>query len=436
MNPPRALRTLALGLTLWLAAATAARAQTGGVALTLVAEGPVTPVMASYIQRGIATAENQNAEVVIIQLNTPGGQLDLMQRVVDVMLQSRVPVVVYVSPRGAMAGSAGTIITLAAQANAMAPDTVIGAASPVGSQGENIDSTLSAKLKSVLKAQVRNLAAARSPEAIALAEQTIDEAKAATAAEARAVGLTDFIAADVPDLLRQLDGYTVRVQGREVTLHTANATATPLPASLLEEALALLTNPNVVFLLLALGTQAILIELTSPGGWVAGFIGAISLALAFYGLGVLPVNWFGLVFIVLAFALFIIDINAPTHGALTAAAVGSIIVGALVLFNSPGSSPYFRVSIPLVVGTALAFGGMFSVILVFALRAQKRPVIVGTHTVVGQVGRVQQPLDPEGTVQVAGELWSAESDGEPIAAGEKVEVVEVKGLRLKVRRKG
>ncbi|MBI4316564.1 MAG: nodulation protein NfeD, partial [Chloroflexi bacterium] len=433
MNPPRALRTLALGLTLWLAAATAARAQTGGVALTLVAEGPVTPVMASYIQRGIATAENQNAEVVIIQLNTPGGQLDLMQRVVDVMLQSRVPVVVYVSPRGAMAGSAGTIITLAAQANAMAPDTVIGAASPVGSQGENIDSTLSAKLKSVLKAQVRNLAAARSPEAIALAEQTIDEAKAATAAEARAVGLTDFIAADVPDLLRQLDGYTVRVQGREVTLHTANATVTPLPASLLEEALALLTNPNVVFLLLALGTQAILIELASPGGWVAGFIGAISLALAFYGLGVLPVNWFGLVFIVLAFALFIIDINAPTHGALTAAAVGSIIVGALVLFNSPGSSPYFRVSIPLVVGTALAFGGMFSVILVFALRAQKRPVIVGTHTVVGQVGRVQQPLTPEGTVQVAGELWSAESDGEPIAAGEKVEVVEVKGLRLKVR---
>lgn len=427
---------LLFALALSLGYASAARAQSAPEAVVITAEGPVTPVMVSYIERGIAAAKERRAAVLIIRLNTPGGQIELMNKIVNAMLESAVPIVVYVSPSGAIAGSAGTLITLAAHANAMAPNTAIGAASPVGAQGEDIQQTLSEKIKNVLKAQVRNLAARRGQAAIALAEATIDEAKAATAEEAKAAGLTDFIASDVDDLLRQLDGFTVQLRGQPFTLHMAGATVTELPTNVLEDLLGLLTNPNVVFLLLAIGAQAILIELSSPGGWVAGFIGVVSLALAFYGLGVLPVNWFGIVFIILAFVLFVLDIQAPTHGALTAAATGSLIAGALLLFNSPGSLPFFRVSIPLVVGVSVMFGAMFFGALLFALRAQRRPVAVGMESLKGQEGEVRQALSPSGTVQVAGELWSAETDGETIEVGQKVEVVAVKGLRLKVRKRG
>lgn len=428
------LRRSLLVLWLSLSLVTLAHAQTSGGALVLTAEGPVTPVMVSFIERGISTAEAQNAQVLIIQLNTPGGQIDLMDKIVNAILESEVPVVVYVAPRGAIAGSAGTVITLAGHLNAMAPETSIGAASPVGGQGENLDTTSDAKLKNALKAQVRNLASERSEEAIALAESMIDEAKAATVDEAKAAGLTDFIADDVPDLLRQLDGRQVEVNGRTVILKTADAPVTELSVSLLEEILGVLTNPNIVFLLITIGAQAVLIELSSPGGWVAGFIGVICLALAFYGLGVLPVNWFGIVFIILAFVLFILDVNAPTHGALTAAAIGSLIVGGLVLFNSPGSEPYLRISVPFVIATSLILGGTFFAILLVALRTRRLPVTVGVESLIGKEGEVRQQLAPSGTVQVGGELWSAETEGETIEAGQKVEVVEVKGLKLKVRK--
>ncbi|MBM4423340.1 MAG: nodulation protein NfeD [Chloroflexi bacterium] len=424
-----------IAICILIALGSAAAAQSGRTVIIITAEGPVTPVMVSHIQRAIGTADERGAEALIIRLNTPGGQVDLMDRIVTAMLESPIPIVVYVSPRGAIAGSAGTVITLAAHANAMAPETAIGAASPVGGQGEDVGETLEAKIKNVLKAQVRNLASERGPAAIALAESTIEEAKAATADEAKAVGLTDFIAADLDDLLAQLDGFTVMVRGEPVTLHTGDAAVVELDVTLLEEILAILTNPNVVFLLLAVGAQAILIELSSPGGWVAGFTGAICLALAFYGLGVLPVNWFGIVFIVLAFVLFILDIQATSHGALTAAAVGSLIVGALVLFNSPGSLPYLRVSVPLVIGTSAVLGGAFFALLVFALRTRRLPAAMGAASLVGKVGEVKQTLAPKGIVQLESEEWSAETDGETIEAGQSVVVVEVRGVRLKVRRK-
>jgi len=435
MNPTGKLRRSFIAFALSVSLTALVHAQSSGGALVLTAEGPVTLVMVSYIQRGISTAEQQGAQVLIIKLNTPGGQIDLMNKIVNAILESKTPVVVYVAPRGAIAGSAGTVITLAGHLNAMAPETAIGAASPVGSQGEDLSQTLDAKLKNALKAEIRNYASERPEEAIALAESMIDEAKAATVEEAKAVGLTDFIADDVPDLLRQMDGRLVVAQGRTVTLKTAGIPITELSVSLLEEILGLLTNPNIVFLLITIGAQAILIELSSPGGWVAGFLGAVCLALAFYGLGVLPVNWFGIVFIILAFALFILDVNAPTHGALTAAAVGSLIVGALVLFNSPGSQPYLRVSVPFVIGTSVVLGAAFFAILLVALRTRRLPVAVGVETLIGKAGEVRQPLAPSGTVQVGGELWSAETDDEqPVESGQKVEVVAVKGLRLKVRK--
>ncbi len=408
----------------------------GGVgrhALVLMAEGPLTPAMVNYIQRGIDTAALQGSEVIILQLNTPGGAIDLMDKIINAILESRVPVIVYVAPRGAMAGSAGTLITLAGHASAMAPQTAIGAASPVGSEGQDIGETMEAKVKNALKAQARALAAGRGAEAVALAEATIEEAKAATAEEAKAVGLIDIIAGDLSDLLDQLDGRTVKVQERDVALRTGDLVVLPLEMSFVETLLNLLTNPNIIALLLFIGVQAVLAELSSPGIGLPGLVGVISLALAFYGLGVLPVNWFGMIFIGLAVILFLVDLQTGL-GLLSVGAVISLAIGVLVLFNSPGSLPYFQVSVPLVIGASVVLGSAFLGLVFLILRARRRPVGVAPVTsLVGQVAEVRQALNPRGTVQLAGELWTAESEGGPVAAGRHVRVVGVDGLKLKVR---
>lgn len=408
------------------------------LALQISADGPLTPAMGEYLKRGIRNAERRGAEVLIFQLDTPGGSVDLMTDMVQQMRASTVPLVVYVAPRGAVAGSAGTVITLAGHAAAMAPETAIGAASPVGSGGEELGETMEAKTKNILKATVRSLAENRGPDAVALAESTIEEAQAASASEALEAGLIDFIATDVYDLLRQLDGTVVQMDAGERTLNTADAQVETIDQSFIEQLLAALTNPNIVFLLITIGVQAILIEISSPGGWVAGFIGVVCLALAAYGLGVLPVNWFGIIFVAVAFVLFILEIKAPTHGALTAAGVGSLIVGALVLFNSPSVPSFQRVSIPLIVGVSLATGAMFFVIVSFGIRAQFLPHRMGQESMVGRVGIVRDTLDPTGIINLGGEQWSAEllPGEEHLERGERVEVVEVRGLKLFVRKAG
>ena len=406
--------------------------------LVLTAEGPITPSMLGYLERGLSTAEQQSAEALIFQLDTPGGSIDLMNEFVQVIRNSSIPVVVYVAPQGAIAGSAGTVITLAGHASAMAPETAIGAASPVGAEGQDLGETIEAKEKNIIKALVRSLAEDRGEEAIQIAEETIESAYALTAKEALDIGLIDFIANDVVDLLEQLDGFQVSTIDGTATLETRNSQVIPVEPTFIETLLGVLTNPNIVFLLLTVGVQAILIELSSPGGWIAGFIGAVSLALAAYGLGVLPVNWFGLIFLVIAFVLFVLDIKAPTHGALTAAGVASLIVGSLVLFNSPGTPSFLRVSVPLVVGVSLATASIFFVILTIALRAQKAPILTGQESFVGRTGTARTKIAPFGTVQMGSELWSAElAEGEnTIPEGASVEVLEVKGVRAIVRRLG
>ena len=403
--------------------------------LLLEATGPLTPAMAEYLDRGLAQAERENAEAVILRLDTPGGSVDLMNRMVQSIRASRVPVIVYVAPRGAMAGSAGTIITLAGHVAAMAPETAIGAASPVGMQGEDLGETIEAKAKEILKATVRSLAARRGDKAVALAEATIEAATAVSGEEALEAGLIDLIAQDEAELVEKLQGFTVETALGSVQLQTASAELVPFPPSLIEQLLQTLTNPNIVFLLLSVGVQAILIELSSPGGWISGFIGVVCLSLGAYGLGVLPVNWFGVIFLIIAFALFLLDIKAPTHGALTVAGVASFIVGALVLFNSPGTPDFQKVSVPLVIGVSLATAAFFMVVLAFAIRAQRRPVEVGAEALIGKVGEARGTFGQQGMVQVGGELWSAEmEEGEPeVIAGDRVEVTGVTGLRLRVR---
>jgi membrane-bound serine protease (ClpP class) len=427
-------RWLSLFVLLFLLVPSTVRAQGVGRVLLLEAKGPLTPAMVGYIQRGLAQASNSQAEAVILQLDTPGGSIDLMNDIVQAIRASEVPVIVYVAPRGAIAGSAGTVITLAGHLAAMAPETAIGAASPVGGQGEDLEQTIETKQKEILKATVRSLAADRGPQATALAEATIEEAKAVSAEEALDVGLIDIIAVDVPDLLRQVNGRPVDVDGGRV-LSTAGAQVEAVPQRFIEQFLQVLTNPNIVFLLLTVGVQAILIEISSPGGWIAGFIGVICLALGTYGLGILPVNWFGLAFLITAFVLFILEVKAPTHGALTVAGVASFIVGALVLFNSPSTPDFQRVSVPLVVGTGIATAAFFMTIVAFAIRGLRRPVETGARALVGRIGQVRTTLAPSGMVQVAGELWSAEGeDDETLGVGTRVQVVGVDGLKLVVRK--
>jgi membrane-bound serine protease (ClpP class) len=412
-------------------------AASGPVVMVLTLDGAITPATQGYLERGIRTAEQSDIQVIILQLNTPGGGLTPMQAMAEAIRASRVPVVVYVSPRGAWAGSAGTIITLAGHAAAMAPETAIGAASPVGSQGENLGTTEQAKATEIMTATVRSLAERRGPEAVALAEATIESAKAASATEALKAHLVDFIANDIPDLLKQLDGYIVQMADGPRVLQTASATQQAMPMSFIEQLLQLLVDPNIVFLLLAIGVQALLIELTHPGAWVPAFFAVVCLSLAAYGLGFLPVNWFGLIFIIMAFVLFILDIKTPTHGALTIAGVVSFIIGALVLFNSAGVPQFQRVSLPLVIFVGVFIGLIFTVILGYALRAQRRPIITGMESLRGQIGLATSEIDPSGQVQVASELWSADTaDGsKKIHKGDTVEVVKVEGLRLKVRKK-
>ena len=409
-------------------------------ALVLEIDGVLTPSLAEYLERGLTEADQQSAALVILKLNTPGGAVDLMSRMVAAIRQSPVPVVVYVSPRGAMAGSAGTVITLAGHFSAMAPETAIGAASPVDLEGSDINETLETKVKEIIKAQIRSITEGRlSPEAVALAEDTVENATAVSAGEALEIGMVQFIAEDVTDLLRQLDGQTAETVAGPVTLETAYLQVQDFSLTFIEELLTILTNPNIVFLLLSVGVQAIIIEIGSPGGWVAGFLGVVSLSLAAYGLGFLPVNWFGLIFIGTAFVLFFLDIKAPTHGALTVAGVGSFIAGGLLLFNSSNTPSFFRVSVPLVVVTGVLTAGVFLTAMAFAIKAQRQPARTGGSSLLGQTGRARTPIGAHqpGKVHIASELWTAElAPGSPaVEEGDEVEVVEVQGLRLKVRKK-
>ena len=428
-------RAVFLFLGLLLVTGSPAAAQSKREILVLNASGPLTPATLEYLDRGLQLAERREAEALILTLDTPGGQVELMNRMIQSIRGSSVPVVVYIAPRGAIAGSAGTVITLSGHVAAMAPETAIGAASPVGGQGEELGETIERKTKEILKAEARGLAARRGEAAVALAEATIEEAKAASADEALQAGLIDFIADDLDDLLVQLDGFTVELESGPRTLSTGAADLIVVEQTFIEQLLGTLTNPNIVFLLMAIGVQAILIEISSPGGWVAGFVGVMSLALGAFGLGVLPVNWAGLIFLTTAFVLFILDIKAPTHGALTAAGVASFIAGALILFNSPGTPAFQRVSVPLVIGTGLAISAIFLTIVSFAISAQRRRVEVGSEALIGRTGITKTELAPTGMVQVAGELWSAklEDRSGAVPAGEDVEVTGVDGLSLKVR---
>jgi membrane-bound serine protease (ClpP class) len=371
---------------------------------------------------------------LIIKLNTPGGQIDLTRQIVQVIVNSQVPVVVYVSPSGGFAASAGTFITLAGHASAMAPQTTIGAASPVDAQGDNIDETLRAKVENVLVADIKNLAERRGEEAVEWATDAIINAKAATAKEALDLGIIDFIAADVDDLLQQLDGFEVEIGGEPVTLNTAEVRQTPFEMTDAESIIAIILRPEIAFLLLSIGGLAIFYELANPGGYILGIIGIICLLLGLYAVGQLPINFAGLGLIVLAFILFIAEAFTPTHGALTLAGVISLFLGGLFLFDTAEFD--YRISVVPLAAISLSLGGIFFFIVTKAIGALRRRPASGAESLVGAIGLTKTALTPNGMVLIDGSRWQATLAGEgPVEEGEEVEVVSMQGLKLTVKKK-
>ena len=393
-------------------------------------DGAISTAAFDYFDRGIETAEQDGASCVIIQLNTPGGESLATLKIMQRFENARVPVVVFIWPRGSLAASAGTYITLAAHVAAMAPKTTIGAAAPVSGQGQELPETVKEKLVNTLAGQAKTFARRRGEEAAEWAEKAVRESLVATEQEALEKGIIDLIADDLDALLAQLDGREVMVGTQEFTVHTHGATVNHIPMTFIEQLLSILVNPNVALSLLSLGVTGLIFELSSPGGYVAGIVGSVCLLLGLYSLQVISVNYMGLALIALAFVLFVLDIKAPTHGILTAGGIVTFVLGALILFNSP----YYSVSKSLVFGIALTLGVFFAFVVAKALRAQKRHVTTGREGLIGRTAEARTDLTPEGTVFLQGEHWKAILEEGTAQKGEQVRVVDAEGFRLRVRK--
>ncbi len=404
-----------------------ARAQTPSV-LVLTFRGQLSGILVTYVENGIEHANTMGAEAVVILLDTPGGSIRLMDRLVQDIINAPLPVIVYVYPPGTHASSAGTFIPLAAHIAPMAPNTTIGAASPVGPSGEEIPETLRKKVENTLVEDAEQLARRRGEKAAEWARRAVLEAAAADAEEALRLGLIDLIAEDVNDLLQKVDGRSVKGRFGTRTLHTAQARIVEYPLSPLEDFLNQIITPTLALLLITLGIQLIIAEFSQPGGYVAGITGTIALILGIYALGVLDANYTGLALILLAFVLFIVDIKAPTHGVLTAGGILSFIAGAALLFYQP----FMTIPWASILGLAIFTAAFFAFVIAKVIRAQKHKPLTGMEALVGQIGEARTRLDPTGLVYVEG-LWQAEALDPPIPPGTPVEVVGYKGLRLYVR---
>lgn len=402
--------------------------------MIIEADGAIVPAMENYIDRALSKAERDEVALVIIRLDTPGGNVNTTEKIIQHIRGAKVPVVVYVGPRGAMAASAGALITMSGHASAMAPETVIGAASPISGGGGDLNKTADKKAKEILTANMRSLTETRSEAAQQVAVAMITDAKAVTATEALQLGLIDYIATDIEDLVSQLDGASLPLTGSTTPLALQGLPTRTVNMSLIENLLLILTNPTLVYLLLSTGVILIILEFRAPGGWVAGTLGAIMVVLSLYGLGELPVNYLGLIFVGLAVALFIMEIQIPdTQGGLTAAAAVSLAVGGLIMFNNSAVRQFGGVSVIFIVGQTLTLAALGAAVGIWLRRTLKRQPMLGNQGMVGTIGVVRHPLDPDGLILINGERWKAESvDGTYVDTGIPVRVVQMTNLMLQV----
>src|SRR2546425_11679136 len=415
-----------------LARDAAAAAGEAATVFRIRVEGVIAPSSARFIQRAIREAEESNAAALLIELDTPGGLLKSMDDITKAMLNARVPVIVYISPKGARAASAGVFVTYAAHVAAMAPATHLGAAHPVSvGQGGQQDQTMMEKITNDSVANIRTIARRRSRNAD-WAEKAVRESVSIDEEEAVRLNVVDLVAVDVPDLLRKIDGREVETETGPVRLATGHAILRSIAMDPGERLLDLLSHPTVGLILMTIAIYGIIFELSNPGAVPPGVIGAIALVLALTSFAILQVNAAGVGLLALSVLFFIADIKVPTHGVLTAGGILSFVLGAMLLTNR--QLPFLRVSLQVAIFTALFTGAFFLFAVGAGIRAQRTKVRTGTEGLIGAVGVARSALSPEGQVHVRGEMWTAEAeDRTPIREGDRIVVIGVEGLRLRVR---
>lgn len=428
----RAALLLALLLTAAVAVC-AGHARNANRVMVLTVDGPIVPVVERYLDRGIQAAENGGYQACVIEMNTPGGLYETTQDIVQRILGARVPVVVYVSPAGGWAGSAGTFIILSGHVAAMAPGSRMGAAHPVGGQGEEIQGAPGEKIREDAAAWARSLAELRGRNP-ARAEAAVLQSKSYTDAEALKANLVDYRARDLEALLRAMDGREVKLaDGQVQVLRTAAAAVERREAGTVERILLTVSDPNIAYLLLSLGMLGILVEIFNPGILFPGIVGVISLFFALYALGTLEASWSGIILIILAFAFFAAELFVASYGLLTVAGIGSLITGSLLLFSE--SSPLPGINWSLIAGVVVSFTAFFAFALRAVVKAQKKPAETGLEGLHKATGVVLTPLNPRGEILLEGERWQAVSEDGSIDRGEEVRVERIEGLRAYVKRK-
>ena len=394
-------------------------------------EGAITPVAAEYLVEGIQAAEEGEAEAVIILLDTPGGLDSSMRLIVKAELNARVPVVVFVAPAGSRAASAGAFITLAAHVAAMAPETNIGSASPVQMGGASMDSTMSHKVTNDAAAYIASIAERkqRNPE---IARAFVEEALNLTAAEAHEAGIIEFMVSDVSALLDSLQGRVVQIRGEDRTLETADARVIEHEMSARQKFLKQLADPNVAYILMLLGIYGLFFELSNPGAFAPGILGAISLLLALFAFQALPIDYTGVGLILLGVILLILEVKVPSFGVLSIGGIASLVLGSLMLFES--TEAWARLSMAVMIPSVIVFAGFFLLCVWLVVRSRNRPVSTGPSALIGETGRVVQAIQggtAPGKVVFHGEVWDAVAK-EPIAEGSRIRVSGVEGRLARV----
>jgi len=400
--------------------------------MVITVNGVINPVSSEFIGKSIRKANEKKVEALVIELDTPGGLDTSMRNIVKEIIGSGVPVIVYVSPSGSRAASAGVFITLAAHIAAMAPGTNIGAAHPVGI-GEKMDKTMAEKATNDAAAYIRSLAERRGKNA-KWSEDAVRKSISATEVEAIKENITDLITKDLNSLLSDINGRKVQTVFGEKVLSTANAVVVREETGIRHTILNLISDPNIAYILMLLGFYGLFFELTNPGALFPGVIGGICIILAFYAFQTLPVNYAGLLLIILAIILFILEVKIISHGVLTIGGIIAMIIGSLMLFESP--APFMKLSLavilPAVITTTLFFTAMFSL----ALKAHKRKPVTGSEGLIGTEGVAYTDITKQGgMVLLHGEHWAAYSD-DPVSKGEHIIVESVSGLKVKVRKTG
>jgi len=402
---------------------------------TALVDAIIHPVTSEFMREAIAKADADGAALIVFTLQTPGGLLDSTRDINNAIIAAKTPVAIFVGPSGNRAASAGFLITMAADVAVMAPGTHIGAAHPVAGNGEKIDDVMAKKMASDTAAYARTLATQRGRN-VTLAEQAVTESRSFTEQEAASASppLIDVVASNIPDLLKKLDGRTVkRFNGTAVTLHVAGADVRVIEMSWPQRVLSAIAHPQIAYLLLTLGTLGLTIEFWSPGAIVPGVAGGICLLLAFFALQVLPVSYAGVLLILLGFALLILEIKVTTHGGLAVGGITSLLIGSLLLIDSP--LPELQIGLRFILPVVLSLSAIMLFLVVLGVRAQRQPAVSGESGMLQDTGHALTAIEPGGIGRVAthGEIWSATS-AEPIQAGERVAVVGIKGLLLTVRR--